>query len=71
MSTTNVIEHGVRCSSTDVVGNPRLDEEGRPTAGSELTIDQGSVRWRTRNDIRGLRRDDKPDIGAYEYGAAQ
>ncbi len=67
LSVTNVTERGVACSGTDVVGDPRLDRRGRPTADSSLTIDRGTPRWTTRYDIRGFRRDDKPDIGAYEY----
>jgi hypothetical protein len=68
-SVSNVTKRGVACSSTDVVGDPRLDERGRPTAGSSLTIDRASPPWTTLYDKRGFRRDRKPDIGAYEYGA--
>jgi hypothetical protein len=69
LSVTNVTQRGVACSSTDVVGDPRLDGRGRPTAASSLTIDRASPPWTTRSDIRGFRRDARPDIGAYEYRA--
>jgi hypothetical protein len=67
VSATNVIRRGVVCSSTDVVGDPLLDARGRPTADSTLTIDRASRRWAARRDVRGARRDARPDIGAYEY----
>jgi hypothetical protein len=70
LSVGNVTKRGVACSAADVVGDPRLDRRGRPTAESSLTIDRGSPRWATRYDVRGFRRDDKPDIGAYEYRAS-
>jgi hypothetical protein len=69
LSVSNVTMKGVACSSTDVVGDPRLDGRGRPTAGSSLVIDRASPPWTTRYDIRGFRRVARPDIGAYEYGA--
>jgi len=69
VSMTNVIERGVACSGTDVVGDAGLDAHGRPTARSSLTIDRASQPWRTRYDVRGFRRDARPDIGAYEYRA--
>ena len=67
LSTANVILEGTPCSAGDVVGNPRLDQYGRPTAGSTLLIDRGDPRWPTWVDFAGSRRDARPDIGAYEY----
>jgi hypothetical protein len=69
LSVANVIEKGGACSPSDVVGDARLDRRGRPTATSALTIDRASAPWATRYDVRGFRRDARPDIGAYEYGA--
>jgi hypothetical protein len=63
----NVILDGDGCSPSDVVGDPRLDRLGRPTADSLLTIDGADPRWRTRFDFHGRPRDPLPDIGAYEY----
>ncbi len=70
LSARNVIERGEACSSSDVVGDPGLDGSGRPTAGSTLTIDRALQPWTTRYDVRGVRRDGRPDIGAYEYRPA-
>ena len=67
ISERNVILDGAGCSPTDVVGDPRLDHLGRPTATSILTIDVADLRWPTRFDFSGLARDALPDIGAYEY----
>jgi hypothetical protein len=69
ISASNVMRKGVGCSATDLVGDPRLDRRGRPTAGSSLLIDRASRPWTTRHDVRGMRRDASPDIGAYEYRA--
>jgi hypothetical protein len=69
LSTANVVLSGSGCSADDVVGDPRLDRHGRPTAASTLTIDRGDGRWSTRVDIDGRLRDAQPDIGAYEYEA--
>lgn len=66
-SVSNVILTGAGCSASDVVGNPRLDPRGRPTSGSTLTIDGADGRWPTLYDFQGTRRDEHPDIGAYEY----
>ena len=70
LSERNVILDGAGCSPTDVVGDPRLDRLGRPTADSTLTIDGADLRWPTRVDMRGWLRDALPDIGAYEYAAS-
>ena len=57
---------GRACSPTDEAGDPQLDDEGRPTAASRLLIDRADVRYATEQDVRGSRRDARPDIGAYE-----
>ncbi len=66
-SIANVIVNGPRCSTTDAVGNPAVDAEGRPTAGSALLIDRGNARHATPRDLTGAARDARPDIGAYEH----
>lgn len=70
-SESNVILDGAGCSTSDVVGDPQLDQLGRPTSGSTLTIDRGDIRWPTLYDFQGARRDAQPDIGAYEYVATR
>jgi hypothetical protein len=68
---SNVIEHGVACSSGhahgNVVGDAALDAAGRPTADSTLLIDHASRRYAPKTDITGRPRGANPDIGAYEY----
>jgi hypothetical protein len=66
-SVRNVIARGTACSATDVVGDPMLDAHGRPTAGSSLVINRAAAQYATAYDIRGVRRNGRPDIGAYEY----
>lgn len=65
-SVSNVLLHGRACSPADDAGDPQLDAEGRPTAASRLVIDRADVRYATEQDVRGTRRDARPDIGAYE-----
>ena len=66
-SVRNAIVAGKPCSQSDVAGDPQLDAQGRPSAGSTLVINRGQARYATRHDIAGVRRDALPDIGAYEY----
>jgi len=63
----NVLISGVRCSANDVLGNPRVDQYGHPTVGSILLINRALVQWATIYDRVGVRRDAKPDIGAFEF----
>jgi hypothetical protein len=67
LSEANVFIDGVPCSASDVVGDPMLDEHGRPTAESALVIGRASPVWAPVTDIIGTPRDTEPDIGAYEY----
>jgi hypothetical protein len=71
LSVTNVVEEGVACSETDTVGDPNLDEKGRPTRESTLIVDRATARWAPRVDLGGARRGPHPDIGAYEYTAPE
>jgi hypothetical protein len=65
-SVTNVVVSGIGCSRTDRVGPVYLDGRGRPTLGSWLLVDSGTRRHAPPRDFTGRRRDDLPDIGAYE-----
>jgi hypothetical protein len=62
-----VIEQGVACGSTDVVGDPLLSARERPTAASVLVIDKANPLYAPIFDLLGHRRRGPPDIGAYEY----
>jgi Right handed beta helix region len=66
-STHNVIEQGVACGTTDVVGDPLLSARERPTAASDLLIDKANPTYAPIFDLSGHRRRGPPDIGAYEY----
>jgi hypothetical protein len=66
-SISNVVLRGVRCSSSDRLGEAHLDALGRPTAHSTLLIDRASLRFAPPTDITGRARGTAPDIGAYEY----
>jgi hypothetical protein len=55
------------CGATDVVGDPLLDPDGRPTAASALVIDQADPALAPSRDIDGAERVGPPDIGAYEF----
>jgi hypothetical protein len=66
-SSHNVIEQGVACGSTDVVGDPLLSARERPTAASVLVIDKANPLYAPIFDLLGHRRRGPPDIGAYEY----
>ena len=66
-SIANVVLAGTGCSSSDRVGDPRLDVDGRPTAASTLVIDRGSRRYAPAIDVTGRPRGREPDIGAYEF----
>ena len=68
-SERNVVVSGTVCGQTDVVGDPLLDADGRPTAGSVLLIDLADPTLAPRVDIDGTARDGPPDIGAYEFVA--
>jgi hypothetical protein len=66
-SEANVVIAGTSCSPSDVVGDPALDAWGQPTAASTLAIDRADPRYATPVDINGTPRDQKPDIGAFEW----
>ena len=66
-SLKNVVANGTACGATDVVGDPLLDPDGRPTAGSVLIIDQADPALAPAVDIDGAARVGPPDIGAYEF----
>jgi hypothetical protein len=66
-STHNVIEQGVACGTTDVVGDPLLSARERPTAASDLLVDKANPAYAPIFDLSGHRRRGPPDIGAYEY----
>ena len=63
----NVVGAGTPCGVTDVVGDPVLDPDGRPTAGSTLVIDLADPALAPPHDIDGAARTGPPDIGAYEF----
>jgi hypothetical protein len=66
LSSRNVVREGTACSETDALADPALDEVGYPLEGSP-GIDQADPSWATSRDIRGVPRDEAPDIGAFEY----
>jgi hypothetical protein len=66
-SERNVIGNGTSCGLSDVVGDPLLDPDGRPTAASALVIDQADPAFAPVLDIDGAPRVGPPDIGAYEF----
>lgn len=66
LSSRNVVREGTACSETDALADPGLDDAGYPLEGSP-SIDQADPSWATSLDIRGVLRDDAPDIGAFEY----
>ena len=66
-SLNNVVVAGTACGLTDVVGDPLLDAEGRPTAGSALVIDLADAALAPPVDIDGASRVGPPDIGAFEF----
>lgn len=63
----NVVANGTACGATDVVGDPLLGQEGRPTAGSTLVIDLADPALAPPFDLDGAGRVGPPDIGAYEF----
>ena len=65
--TTNVVEQGDPCNGDNTLGDPALDALGRPTAGSTLVINRALAEYAVAIDYTGRRRDQAPDIGAYEY----
>ena len=66
-SVDNVVIAGTPCSASDVLGDPALDALGRPTAYSTLVIDRADPLYATPVDTEGTPRDEKPDIGAFEW----
>ena len=66
-SVRNVFLRGTACSASDVVGDPLLDAEGRPTADSALLIDRAAQSFAPPLDMLGRARVGPPDIGAFEY----
>ena len=65
----NVVAAGTACGITDVVGDPLLDLDGRPTVGSTLVIDLADPALAPPLDIDGAARTGPPDIGAYEFSS--
>jgi hypothetical protein len=47
-------------------GDPKLDTDYRPTAGSPL-IGKGDAAYAPTLDSAGSKRNNPPDIGAYEH----
>jgi hypothetical protein len=70
-SMANVVIAGTPCSPLDALGDPALDAAGRPTAASTLVIDRADPRYATPVDIDATPRDQKPDIGAFEWVSPQ
>jgi hypothetical protein len=68
-SVKNVVANGTACGATDVVGDPLLDANGRPTAASLLLIDLADPALAPPRDIDGAPRVGPPDIGAYELSS--
>lgn len=68
---SNVVLRGVACRGSNHVGAVHVDPLGRPTAASTLLIDRASRSLGASRDIDGRRRDERPDIGAYEYRGAK
>jgi hypothetical protein len=66
-SISNVVIVGSACSGSDVVGDPLLSADFRPTAGSSLLIGRADAELAPQIDLSGARRDAQPDIGCYEY----
>jgi hypothetical protein len=67
----NVFGVGEACTATDVIGNPRLDANGAPTAASALLINRGDASVAPSIDFFGYARTvGVPDIGAIEFGAS-
>ena len=62
----NVIVKGERCGEANVVGHPRLDRAGRPTAASTLLIGRADDAFALPIDLFARGRSD-PDVGAFEY----
>ncbi len=63
----NVVESGRGCRGSDVVGDPMLNAQERPTAASALLINKADRAYAPIFDLTGHRRRGPPDIGAYEY----
>lgn len=70
VSVANVIAHGRVCTPADRIADPRLDGAGRPTARSTVLIGQAARRYAPARDASGRRRDESPDIGAFEWRGA-
>lgn len=66
-SIQNVVAAGTGCSQTDVVGDPMLGADGRPTAASTLLIDLADPALAPPVDLDGAARVGPPDIGAFEF----
>ena len=66
VSSRNVMREGTACSETDAVADPALEEDGYPLEHAP-GIDQADPSWATPQDIRGVPRDEAPDIGAFEF----
>ena len=66
----NVFGFGQACAPTDVIGDPRLDAAGAPTAASTLLLDRADPAFAPPLDYFGYARTvGAPDIGAIELGA--
>jgi Right handed beta helix region len=66
-SLNNVVVAGTACGATDVVGDPVLGPDGRPTAGSTLLIDLADPALAPPLDMDRAPRVGPPDIGAFEF----
>ena len=62
----NVTIAGSVCTADEVAGRPEARPDRPPDAASDLVIDVGLLGF-SSVDKRGQRRDESPDIGAYEY----
>ena len=69
-SVSNVVVRGHKCSRSDKRGRVYLDPRSRPTARSRLVINRANRSHAPSHDMTGRQRGRRPDIGAYEYGAA-
>jgi hypothetical protein len=66
----NAVMEGKNCAAADYAGPVDLDSFGRPLADSAV-IGLANRHYAPSIDVTGRPRDAQPDIGAYEYRAAQ
>jgi hypothetical protein len=67
-SQDNVFADGEACSASDVIGDPALDANGAPTAGSALLLGRADPLAAPTTDYFGCPRSQTPDIGAIQFG---